>query len=214
MSELTCPQQINQALLEASVWQVAAIDICNLALAKLGQGPISSFAQETVDAELCKQNYLTVRDAVLEDHNWSFATKRVILDQPKAIPPAFQFTQSFPVPNDLLRVVLVSQSGGTNFVNPQNAIYSVEGNNILANYAPIFVKYIARVESVSAYSPCFKEALICRLAAELCMPITNSREYAGQLNDQYAYKLLVASRSDGMQGSSQRMPPGSLITFR
>lgn len=191
----------------------SAVQIANLALTQLGVTPITSFDDATVEAELCSQYYPVIRDAVLEDHNWSFATRRVALT-PIAEKPVFQYTQIFPLPADTLRVLLVSSDAGTNFTRPQNAVYSVEGRNILANYDVIYVMIIARVIETASFSPTFVNALATRLASEMCIALTNSRQLSGQLFDSYGYKLAIAARSDGMQGSSQRMPPGSLVMAR
>ena len=191
----------------------SAVQIANLALTQLGVTPITSFDDATVEAELCSQYYPVIRDAVLEDHNWSFATRRVALT-PIAEKPVFQYTQIFPLPADTLRVLLVSSDAGTNFTRPQNVVYSVEGRNILANYDVIYVMLIARVIETASFSPTFVNALATRLASEMCIALTNSRQLSGQLFDSYGYKLAIAARSDGMQGSSQRMPPGSLVMAR
>jgi len=191
----------------------SAVQIANLALTHLGATPITSFDDATVEAELCRQYYPLMRDAVLEDHNWSFAMRRVALT-PIAEKPVFQYTQIFPLPADTLRVILVSSNADTNFVRPQNVIYSVEGRNILANLDIIYVQLVVRVTATDMFSPTFVDALSTRMASEMCIAITNSKQLSGQLFDSYGYKLAIAARSDGMQGTSQRMPPGSLVTAR
>ena len=189
-----------------------AITIANMALSQLGAGPISSFDEGTLESSLVAQYYPVMRDAVLEDRNWTFAIHRAVLN-PLSKRPAFQYDFAYSLPSGFLRIITVSQVP-KNFVRPQNAIYSVEGGKLLAMRAPIYVEYIKRVEQTGLFSAGFIDALATRLAAEMCIAITNSRELAGQLMDMYAFKLATASRNDGMQGSSQRMPPGSLVMKR
>lgn len=55
------------------------IDICNLALGKLGARKIASFADNTQSAELCNRFYDTLRQAELRRNGWKFAIKRILL---------------------------------------------------------------------------------------------------------------------------------------
>ncbi|MBR4592301.1 MAG: hypothetical protein IKO35_03750, partial [Elusimicrobiaceae bacterium] len=55
---------------------ISKISICNLALAQLGQSPISSFEQDNEKARRLKLFYAPVRDEVLRTHNWGFAGVR------------------------------------------------------------------------------------------------------------------------------------------
>ena len=52
---------------------ITKISICNLALAQLGQSPISSLEQENEKARRLNLFYAPVRDEVLRTHNWAFA---------------------------------------------------------------------------------------------------------------------------------------------
>ena len=67
----------------------ARIDICNVALVSmLGANSINSLDDDSDEARAMKFCYYIARDAVLEDANWTFATKRF---QPaeNADPPEF-----------------------------------------------------------------------------------------------------------------------------
>ena len=59
---------------------ISKITICNLALAQLGQAPISSLTQEDEKARRLNLFYEPVRDEVLRSHNWGFATAEEPLD--------------------------------------------------------------------------------------------------------------------------------------
>ena len=193
---------------------VTAIEIANLALGQLGAGPITSFTDKTVEARLARQYYPLVRDTVLEDHNWTFAIKRVGPLTPLSDKPAFQFEYAFPLPSDCLRVVLATWDKKQNYTRPQNLIFQVENNAIMTNMQPVYVKYIYRVASTLSFSPAFVDALTTRLAAEMALALTNNLNLQDQMYKLYGFKVQVAARSDGMQGTSQRMPPGSLVSLR
>src|SRR5574343_1420487 len=60
------------------------VDICNLALAHLGNvANVASInpPEQSVEASLCAIYYPAARDALLEMQPWGFATKRVALAQ-------------------------------------------------------------------------------------------------------------------------------------
>ena len=55
----------------------ARTDIVNFALGFLGEGPINSLEDDSDKARTMSAFYFIARDAVLEDANWTFVTKRV-----------------------------------------------------------------------------------------------------------------------------------------
>ena len=56
------------------------VDICNLALRRLGATTIASIDESTKNAEHCTVFWTYVLDEVMEDHQWSFTKKVVTLD--------------------------------------------------------------------------------------------------------------------------------------
>ena len=76
------------------------IDICNLALSHVGGRPIESFTEGTKEAIECGRFYAFDRDAVLEDHNWNFARKR--LDLALTSDEVSGWTYSYAWPTDCL----------------------------------------------------------------------------------------------------------------
>ena len=67
-----------------------AVSICNQALSLVGANSIISLDDNTTEARLCKAIYEPVRDALLEEHAWTFAIKWI--DIPRlANPPLSEF---------------------------------------------------------------------------------------------------------------------------
>ena len=62
------------------------VQICNISIGWLGGTLITSLDDGTNEANLCKATYEPSRDQVLEERNWTFATKRTSLN-PIADPP-------------------------------------------------------------------------------------------------------------------------------
>lgn len=59
---------------------VSQVDICNLALKRLGASTISSISESTKNAEHCNTFWDYILDEVMSDHQWDFTKKIVTLD--------------------------------------------------------------------------------------------------------------------------------------
>jgi len=196
------------------------VDICNMALGWIGADRITSLDDDSTQANLCKLNYPRSRDAVLETRQWQFALRREEL-APDPVPPAYYWGQRFQVPTDVLRVISVDQpaSSGSDelisgIVHPEQIPWEIQGNYILCNFEVISVLEIVRVTATASFSEGFAHALAARLAADLSIPITNSRTMQSDMWSLYQIKLDDAAATDGMQGRSQRIRSRYLMARR
>ena len=88
--------------------------ICNAALANLGDAATLMSIDPpdgSLQAENCARFYPMARDALLEMHDWSFATRRVLLAQ-LAIDVPSQWTYAYAAPNDMLNVIALLDGAG------------------------------------------------------------------------------------------------------
>ena len=180
---------------------VSEVSICNQALSWLGENLIISLDDDTKAAGLCKTNYYSLRDAVLEARDWTFAQKRDI-PAPLATPPVWGYSQQFQLPADLLRVIFVGTNDDPQERSPAED-WLREQDKILANYEVIYIRYVARIEDPNKFSMNFVQALAGRLAADLAMPLTNSRGLQSDMYKLYGTKLAEATAFDQMQGKSR-----------
>lgn len=148
-----------------------ALDICNMALAKLGEPPIAALTPYGSPAQrLCYMHYHPCRREMLCANSWTFAKRTVTLAEPE---------QSFayfvhPLPTDALRCLAVSVPNWT-----------LRGRAIWCEQERIRLEYIADVEDTSLFEPLFVEALATRLACKLCTPLTNSTAARALLTEEY-----------------------------
>ncbi len=184
-------------------------DICNLALSWLGASMITSLADNSTEAKLCKVNYPLIRDAVLEAADWSFAIKRATMD-PLSTGPVFGRYRRFPIPPDSLRVLSVSESEN----DSRRIDWRVEENHVLAGGEIIYLRYIFRAKDPKVYSPLFVQALSARIAADLAIPIADSRTLRNENWDLYMAKLREATANDGIQGKHDFIRSDTLIRAR
>lgn len=169
--------------------------LCNLALTRLGHQQISSLDEASKAGRLCKLHYGPTRDAVLRAHPWNFAVKRVTLslDVPT---PNHEYTYQHSLPSDFLRIIRTDyEAAGYN-----SADYRIEGLKLVADDSVVKIEYIARIEDVSQFDALFVDVLAQRLAAEVCVALTDNANMAKNTWEIYDLKLREARGVDAQEG--------------
>lgn len=193
-----------------------SVAICSLALAQLGQAPITSLLDpETAQEQLCAQHYDIARRALLSDSEWSFATFRFVSSQVNNPPEPNEhwgFGYVHALPGDTLRVLEVRRNPRQDTRNETQ--WQVEGNNIITDADTIYVRAIKDITDASRFTPQFITALVPRLAAELCIPITQNMELHASLSALALAKRNEAANVDSMQGRTRALRATNLTTRR
>jgi hypothetical protein len=188
------------------------VSICNQALSWLGVSAIMSLDDPQKQAQLCKTNYAQLRNTVLEEGKWTFATRRVVYSTPVATGPAYGYSNKFALASDQLVVIEANDSG-----EPQGDYtldWRVEERHIVTNASKIYAKVIMQVTDVSKFTNTFRQALAARIGAELALPLTESHKKMMDMWALYDAKLTNAMTIDGMQGRSDRIKSRSNIMRR
>lgn len=188
----------------------ARVDVCNFALTMLGESAIESIDDDLDSARTLRKLYYIGRDAVLEESEWTFATRR-FLPAVNAAMPEWGYSYSFPIPSDIIRVIQVDknwtgQVGISNVNQPRNPVdHVIEGREILCNDSVIYCKGIRRIDDEGIYSPLFVEAFAAKLAYLAAIPITESTKKQMAMFEFYTASIKKAKSRDGMQNSTRRM---------
>ena len=161
------------------------VQIANLALMHVGENAITSFADETNAARAIDQVYDVVRDAVLTDHTWNFAIKRLALSRDTGT-PIFDFTYRFNLPTDYLRLVSIEDLPD----------YKISGQFIETDSDAINIKYIAENDIPNEYDSMFVMSLALRLGATIAERLTQSSALGKELMEAYAISLRDAKTVD------------------
>lgn len=163
-----------------------------------------------------KSFYYNARDMVLEDANWTFATKRFIPALSSSAPP-FGWTHAFPIPSDIMRVTAVLRQSFTvgyfyssGFPEEYRVPHVVEGNEILCNESPIYCLGIRRMDDEGGYSPLFVEAFTALLAFKAALPIAQSAQTQVTMHGLYNDLVAKAKTRDGMQNTTRRIQNNAL----
>jgi hypothetical protein len=152
----------------------STIEICNLALTKLGAARITSLADDSKQAQALSAIYDSARDAELAAHPWSFAITRAALPA-SSTAPAFGWARAFPLPADCLHLVQVGDSFSYYDSDTAGAGFDVEGGAVLTDAtSPLLIRYTYRVTNSGLFPPLFVQSLACRLAFELAEELTQN----------------------------------------
>lgn len=178
------------------------VDICNLALAGLGDDAnISSInpPDGTAQAAHCSRFYPVARDALLEMHSWSFCTKRASLALLTITVPT-EWLYAYAAPSDAVNFIAVldplalddysygiapyasatgSDSNSIGVYTPQE--YDVEalpdGSSVIySNQANAVLRYTTIVTDTTQFSPTFILGLSALLQTMLAGPIIKGAE--------------------------------------
>lgn len=192
----------------------SVVQICNRALGRCGaENRVLSVFPPDPDLEeaiLCNQNYEALRDAVLEEGEWTFATEYFQLI-PDATTPAWGWGQRFLLPANVLRAVRVKR---TDDRHSPDIEWARSGNYIFSDEKLIYVTAVVREEDPAKFSATFEDALAQRLAAELALPLAHSRSLYESLLTVYQGKMEAAMATEGKQGTRQNTRADRLVTVR
>lgn len=186
---------------------MTAIEICSTALVKLGASPIASFAEGTAESEIAARLYPITRDGLLAAYPWSFTIAQTALGAETAAPAA-DYAYSYALPADCLRVL----SAGIGKAG-RGLDYRVQGSKLLADAQSLTLTY-QRTVPESQFPAFFTAVLIARLAAELCLPLTEGTGRAESLYQLAAAELRVARLLDSQQSTPRRVEDFTLIEAR
>lgn len=183
------------------------ISICSNALLKLGANGITSFDDGTAEAEISSALYGIIRDGMLSAYPWSFAKAQKKLPRMTDVPVA-DFSYAYQLPNDFLRVI--SAGCGT---RGQGIEYRIHENRLHTDQPEVILTYIFRPDE-NSFPAFFVEALIARLAAEFCPPLTESTARTEFLTKIAEDTLTKARLIDSQQSTPRCFEDFTLVEAR
>lgn len=185
---------------------VNAVQICNIALAKIGSDSfITSLDEDTKSARHCSIFYEPIRDSLLRSHLWRFARKQYQL-APLVDEPLFDGGYYFQMPVDCLRVVQPDEDYFGTYGR-----WSVEGNKILADTTVLNIVGIQRITDESLFDSIFVEAFATKLAHELCLPMAQSESLKAALKQDMREIIIRAAHVGATEQDSQKFIAETLV---
>ena len=185
---------------------LSALALCSRALLKVGAQPIASLEEGTAEAEVAANLYPGARDALLSCHPWSFAAGQMCLNRLAAVPVA-DFAHAFQLPPNLLRVISAGSGRG------RGIAYRIQEGRLHADAEAVTLTYIFRAAEVE-FPPFFAGALVSRLAAEFCLPLTENSSRAEMLMRIAEAELRQARLLDSQQQTVRGIEDFPLLSVR
>lgn len=185
---------------------LSSIALCARALLKIGCRSITSFDEGTAEAEVAGNLYEPVRDAILSSNPWTFATAQTTLPRLEAVPIA-DYDYAYQLPTDFLRALSAGAGRG------RGLDYRIHERRLHTHASEVVLTYIFRPLE-SEFPPFFDQALITRLAAEFCIPLTDSTSRSEALLKNAEKEFKYAKTTDAMQESPQAIEDYTLIGVR
>lgn len=185
----------------------SSVEICNLALIRIGHSPIVSLDEsdgnDTLQAEMCKLCYDQARMSLLSRYNWTFAVTQKKLDtevnDENRIESIYKY--QYNLPNDFLKLISVKDNE-FNYLRPIAGIrppYVMESGYLFTDWKPCRIGYIFNTEDIPKFSPMFIDCLVLELAMRLTKVFVDSTTYFQILQMEFANLIRDAERSDCQQ---------------
>ena len=209
----------------------AEVDICNLALAHLGDtATLSSInpPEGSAQADHCHRFYPVARDSLLEMHYWNFSMRRITLAPTTA--NWTMWTQAYLLPSDAINVIAVlppdvADDYSVKFVPTDAPVYAhnyspmvqtgryvpqpfsletqPDGTQVLyTNQENAVLRYTAYVEDTTLFSPLYTMTLSWYLASMLAGPIIKGE--AGSAEAKRCLQMTMNMLKEAKESDSQQ----------
>jgi hypothetical protein len=176
------------------------VQICNMALGHIGAAAeIQSLSEATEEAKYSNLYYNDIRDSVLRQHPWNFATTYVVLADLGSPPTGWDYRYRYPV--DCHRALNIVKAAKTDpEIEFDVGSDGSSGRVILTDQATATLRYTAKVTDPNAFDALFIHALSWALAVHLAEPITSSQAKKKDAAAAYAGIMLTAKATDSNEG--------------
>jgi hypothetical protein len=196
---------------------VSRVEICNMALARIG---VSAFIEDidsepSTEAQACRLFFDAARDRLLAEFNWPFARRYAalqLIDQADDQPWANDWPFKYQYPPDCIAVRRIVTALGPNDPNPPP--FDVGEGVIYTNQEKAIALYTARVVSTAKFPPLFVSALAWLLAWELGMPLAVDPKMRAAAIQGYNMDLSVAAAKAANESQPHEGPDPEFIRAR
>lgn len=190
------------------------VRICNMALGWIGAHEITTFEDESREAELCDTNFEPAARSAFVDRAWLFATGFHSLDAPQASGVAELPLKWGPFPENVVALRGVDDGSGDYAVTFERA-----GQYVLTESLSVIslkIKTTDYTPDVQLWDPNFCRCVAALLASDLAVPLTEGSGMQDRMEKKYLLELEKAGRLDSMQSSPGRLmvKKASLARYR
>lgn len=193
---------------------LSQVQIVNVALTDIGQDRVISINDDNEAARVMRAIWDMTRDSLLAAHPWKFAIKRATLPALADAPLGTTWVRQFALPEECLRLVQVGETA-TWYYSPTYETFALEGGAILTNEgAPLFVRYVQRVENTGLWPVLFGQAMAKALGMGAVEKLTNSSAKKQAAMVGYDQAIREARRQSAIERPPQQQASSDWIASR
>ena len=167
------------------------IDLCSMALIKLGEKPIQSLREDSATAQLARTLYDPIVDTLLSTFPWRFATQAFVLNK--------NSDGDFVIPTNILRIIKCDGQ--------------IVGNKIIANGDTIKILAIVKTEPEN-FPGYFATLVATKLAMEFCIPLIGDKNVFQMMTALFESEYQTAKFIDSTASNISNIDNFSLIDSR
>ncbi len=167
------------------------IDLCSMALLKLGEKPIQSWREDSATAQLARTLFDPVIETLLAMFPWRFATQSLTLQK--------NSDGDFLVPANVLRILKCEGQ--------------INGNKIITNSDTLEISAIMKTEPEN-FPGYFATLVAAKLAVEFCIPILGDVNILRVMTSLYESEYQSAKFVDSTLSRQSNIDDFSLINSR
>ena len=167
------------------------IDLCSMALLKLGEKPIQSWHEDSAAAQLARTLFDPVTDALLATFPWRFATQSLVLTK--------NIDDEFIIPANVLRVLKCEGQ--------------ITGNKINTFADSLEISAIVKTEP-EEFPEYFATLVATKLAVEFCIPLIGDANVFKMMTALYESEYQSAKFIDSTSSNQSNINNFSLINSR
>ena len=152
------------------------IDVCNLALSRIGIDTVEALTEASEPARVCSQFYDHCRRVVLRKYPWTWATRRVQLAELTDKPQGFSYAYRYPASCVALRKLYNGHFDNIPAYTGYQIVSDKEGRVIYTDVANVSAEYTADIEDAGLFDDQFVEALSWKLAGAIAFKLTGNAQ--------------------------------------
>lgn len=173
------------------------VEICNLALVKIGEPVITSIDENNLRSRLLLTIYEHQKTFCLKLYEWPFALNRITLTNFETENNVYKFD----IPSELLKLVSV------------DAEYMLYGNKIHTKEESITIEYLVSADE-NDFDSEFIEVFSLKLAIELVIKLNDDEDKKTQLEDSFIEALKNAKYMNSSETNVNEQKFNSFETSR
>ncbi len=192
----------------AQIHQKTETSVANEALSCLKQPALIHIdADQTNAKRIVVKHFASVRDALLREYPWNFASTRALL-QAQVEKPVFGFAYMYAFPHDCMAVRDLPDARSKDE-------WKVEKRAIVTDLQPpLKIIYTRFAYEVAIWDSIFRFAFARQLAVACGPELSADIELIQKAQEEADSKLKLAFPSDAAEGTPEELPDGDWITSR